>query len=394
MGMHRSVRPLRTLVGLTVAVIALSGSGAIALATNNSSDGVTGRPITVGTHYDRNASVVRDGKNTYTFFARSQLAPCNRLAGCDPDQRKFDLFYMKSADGGRSYGSAQLAATNPDPTPDLSPLTPYGGFRGRTIAAIKAGNKVTVFWADGGNERELYKVEKSSSNDTFGPPTIVPVSETVFNVEAITRGNQAFLYTEGTGISGYGVYAHTYSAGAPGPAVLVRLDRNIPKAIVDKRGLIRMTYVDATPYPKVDDYVTSSTDGIAFGPEVLAVAGGPNESNWDPNLLQLGGTYVLFFAPDRQEGTGKQQIAFAWSRDFVTWTRGGDITPGRKNGVEYWDYWPEPVGDGGSPYLLYASERGATDPTGIGHIWQIAGKGGQDDDDDHGSGHGHRWDED
>jgi hypothetical protein len=355
---------------------------------NGGSFGITGRPVTTGPNYDRNASVVQDGRVTYLFFARSRLAPCNRLASCDPDQRKYDLFYKKSFDGGRNFGSAQQAALNPDPTPDPNPLVPYGGFRGRTIAATKTGNKVTVFWADGGNVNQLYKVEKPSGTDSFTAATPVAGGTLTFNVEAITRGNQTFVYREGIDTGGYGIYAHAYVGGALGPANLVMADRNIPKAIVDQRnGLIRLTYVDASNYPQVDDYVNSSADGLHFPNEHLAVKAAPNESNWDPNLLQRGGSYFLFFAPDRQLGAGKQQIALATSRDFNTWTRRGDITPGEKDGVEYWDYWPEGFSVADQLALYYTSERGFDgNPTGIAHIWAIPG--GADD------GHGHRWDDD
>lgn len=387
MAVRSRARSMRA-VFLTALALAMLGSAAPAFANGGGggSFGITGRPVTTGPNYDRNASVVQDGRATYLFFARSQIQPCNRLNGCNPDQRKYDLFYKKSTDGGRTFGPAQMAAVNPDPTPDVSPAAPYGGFRGRTIAATKTGNKVTVFWADGGNERELYKVEKPSGSDSFSAPAVVPVLETVFNVEAITRGNQTFLYTEGTGTQGYGVYAHTYAAGTVGPSKLVMAARNIPKVIVDRRNaLIRMTYVGGV-YPQINDYVISSSDGVNFGPEQLAVQSAPNESLWDPNLLQLNGEYLLFFAPDRQDGAGKQQIAVATSRDFVHWTRRGDITPGEKDGVQYWDYWPETVSLGDLLGVYYTSERGFdANPTGIGHIWALPGSDGR--------GHGDDWDD-
>lgn len=368
---------LRALLAVAVLALALAAPAAHARSQNHYA---TGLPVTSGPNYDRNASVVEDGKFTYMFFARSRIQPCNRLTGCDPDQRKYDLFYKKSTDG-KNFGPAQLAATNPDPTPDANPALPYGGFRGRTIAATKNGNRVIIFWADGGFERELYKIEKPSGSDTFTAPQVVPVTETVFNVEAITRGNQTFLYTEGTGPGGYGVYAHTFTGNAAGPPVLVQEDRNIPKAIVDrKNGAIRLTYVDASNYPSVDVYVNSSTDGVTFAGETLAVKAAPNESLWDPNLLQVGDGYLLFMAPDRQAGAGRQQIAVSFSRDFVTWTRPRDITPGVKDGVEYWDYWPEPYRLGRKLFLYYTSERGfAGNPTGIAHIWSLFGR----DDDRH-----------
>ena len=361
-----------------------------AIAAGSSSPFVVGQPLTSGPSYDRNSSVVQDGRYTYMFFARSQVQPCNRLAPppdrCDPDQRKYDLYYKKSSDGGDHFGPAQLAAKNPDPTPDLNGAIGYGGFRGRTIAATKTGNKVLIYWADGGFQREFYEVEKSSGSDTFTTPTpVAGTGVTVFNVEAVTRGDQTLLYTEGTGPGGYGVYAHTANGPTASPGQLVMLDRNIPKAIVDKHnGIIRLTYVDATTYPSVDVYVNSSPNGLTFSGEHLAVKAGPNESLWDPNLVQLDRGYLLFMAPDRQAGSGRQQIAVSASPDFVRWSRPRDITPGSKDGVEYWDYWPEPFRLGDRVSLFYTSERGFdSNPTGIGHIWTLAGRDGRGD----------RWDD-
>jgi hypothetical protein len=68
----------------------------------------------------------------------------------------------------------------------------------------------------------------------------------------------------------------------------------------------------------------------------------------------------------------------------VRWSRPGDITPGVKDGVEYWDYWPEPFRLGDRISLFYTSERGfAGNPTGIGHIWSFSSHDGRGD----------RWDD-
>jgi hypothetical protein len=244
---------------------------------------------------------------------------------------------------------------------------------------------VLLFWADGGNTRELYKVEKPTGSDTFTSPSVVTGAGPTFNVEAVTVSGQGsprtYLYTEGAGSGGYGVYANAFTGDAVTATKLVMANRNIPKAIVDNQnGFVRLTYVDASGYPKVDVYVNSSPDGLNFGPERLVVAGGPNESNWDPNLVQKpNGQYYLHFAPDRQAGAGKQQVALTKSNDFVNWTEPHDLTPGQTGGTSYWDYWPEGFARDNQLTLYYTSERGFDAyPTGIGHIWTDPGFGGLD----------------
>jgi hypothetical protein len=361
-------RPLRWVLGAVLALVA------VALIAPQAQAGV-GSARTAGPSYDRNPSVVQDGAATYLFFARTQ-GPCNRLDGCNPDNgasAKYDLYYKKSLNGGKDYGPATLAAVNPEPATD---------WRGRTIAATREDGRVLVFWADGGSQRQLYVVEKPTGSDSFTTASeVTGVEPTVFNVEAVTRGTQTYLYTEGMGLSGYGVYARTYTGGLAGPAMLVSADKNIPKAVVDvENGMIRLTYVDASGYPEVDVYVNSSADGLAFAQEQLVVDAAPGESNWDPNLAQKpNGDYYLHFAPDRQEGAGKQQIALTKSNNFVKWSKPHDITPGEKAGVEYWDYWPEAFVIKNKLTLYYTSERGFdANPTGTAHIWTDPGEGGLD----------------
>lgn len=257
------------------------------------------------------------------------------LAGCNADQEQYDLYVKVSPDGGQTYGPPQLVAVNPDGA---------GSHRGRTIAATRRGDgTVFVFWADGGSQSQLYYVRETAPNSgTFTSTAAAvtgPGTEDVFNVEAVTKGGQILLYTEETEGLTYGVYARTFNEPAAGPATLVEADRNIPKAIVDTAGVVRMTYVDASGYPTVNVEVESSPDGLTWGQPGQVVVSEPGVSNWDPNLIQKpNGQYYLHFAPDSEEGAGRQEIALTKSNDFVRWTNSHETSPGFKGGTEYWDY--------------------------------------------------------
>lgn len=361
----------------------LAGALIAAVTMAAPAHGAVGQARTAGDagRYDRNASVVQSGALTYLFFARSQN-PCNRLAGCNPDQEQYDLYVKVSPDGGKTYGPARLVAANPDGP---------GPHRGRTIAATRRDSDGTlfVFWADGGSQSQLYYVRELAPGSGTFSPVAMPVMgvglEDVFNVEAVARGGDVFLYTEENENGVYGVHARSFSEpGTASAATLVEADRNLPKAIVDSAGIVRMTYVDATNYPTVDVNVESSADGLAWPQPGQLVVSQPGVSNWDPNLVQKpDGEYYLHFAPDEEQGAGRQRIALTKSNDFLRWKTPHEITPGYKGGTEYWDYWPEGFARGNQIVLYYTSERelhqGQTErPTGIGHIWSDPGFGGLD----------------
>jgi hypothetical protein len=357
------------------AAAVLAGALLIALTLTGVAEATVGQARTAGTNYDRNPSVVEDGALTYLFFARSQ-DPCDRLAGCNPDQEEYDLYVKVSPDGGKTYGPPQFVAPNPDGG---------GNHRGRTIAATRAADgTVYVFWADGGSQSQLFYVrEIAPGSGTFTSTADLvtgPGTQDVFNVEAVTKGGQIILYTEETEGSTYGVHARTFNEPAAGAASLVEADRNLPKAIVDTAGVVRMTYVDASAYPTVNVLVESSADGLAWPQPGQVVVSRPGESNWDPNLIQKpNGQYYLHFAPDREQGAGRQEIALTKSNDFARWTTPHDISPAFKGGTEYWDYWPEGAIRGNQVVLYYTSERGFDAfPTGTGHIWSDPGFGGLD----------------
>jgi hypothetical protein len=347
---------------------------ALALAAPAHAD--VGQARTTGPQYDRNPSVVQDGALTYMFFARSIL-PCNRLAGCNPDLMFYDLYYKVSSDGGKSYGPAALAAQNPAP----------GLFYGRTVAATRTVDSsgqgaLYVFWASGGNNHEVYWLQKTGTG--FTAPAPVTGSTTpmgTFNVEAVSLGTQVYLYTEECCVGG-GIYAHTFDAGVASNRTLVALGMNIPKAIVDNqpdRPRFRMTMVEASGYPTVDVYVSSSADGLVWSPPVPVVHE-DGVSHWDPNLAQLpNGRYYLHFAPDEEQGAGRQRIGVTTSNDFASWSAPHEVSPGYTGGTEYWDYWPEGFVLGNKLTLYYTSERGFdASPTGVAHIWTNPGFSGQD----------------
>jgi hypothetical protein len=362
-------KPCLGLAGAMLAALVLASPAAAAVGQARTAGG-DGR-------YDRNASVVQDGALTYAFFARSQTA-CNRLAGCNPDNEQYDLYVKTSPDGGRTYGPAQFVAPNPDGG---------GSHRGRTIAATRADDgTVYVFWADGGSQSQLYYVRETAPGSgaftAVADPVGGPGTQDVFNVEAITKGGTILLYTEETEGTTYGVHAREFTEPNATAATLVEADRNLPKAIVDNAGIVRITYVDASGFPNVNVLVESSADGLAWPQTGQVVVSEPGVSNWDPNLIQKpNGQFELHFAPD--EGLGSQRIGRTLSNDFVTWTTPVDITPGTQGGVAYWDYWPEAFVRGNQVVLYYTSERrlqqGQTSrPVGIGHIWTDPGFGGLD----------------
>jgi hypothetical protein len=352
-----------------------------------------GQARTAGFNYDRNASVVQDGALTYLFFARS-IVPCNRLAGCNPDVLKYDLYYEVSPDGGKTYGPPQVAATNVE---TANPI-----FYGRTIAAVRSvdgtgAGTLYVFWASGGNETTLYYISKAPSASAFTDPAPVlfgALPLQAFNVEAVAVGANVYLYTEECCTLAPGIYSYAFAAGVATGHNLVAANKSIPKAIVDNQGGFRMTMVDATTYPTVDVYVDSSVDGLTWpAPEVLVV----HEecvSNWDPNLAQLpNGRYYLHFAPDRtfaesptgcdettnENDVGRQRIAVTTSNDFVRWSAPRDVSPAFKADEQYWDYWPEGFVLGNKLTLYYTSERDFdVYPRGTGHIWTVPGLGGLD----------------
>ena len=355
--------------------VLMSVAAAVLVMLPSALDAAVGQPRTAGDRYDRNPTVVQDGGLTYLFFARSQN-PCNRLAGCNPDAQDFDLWYKVSLDGGKTYAPPVLLALNPDGP---------GPFYGRTIAAVRSiegasAGTVYVFWASGGNSNELYVIAKPPSA-TFG--LLTPVVGTspleVFNVEAVAGPDGIFLYTEEC-CSSLGIFAYRFDGLVATGRTSVAPGKSLPKAIVDSQPgpfRYRMTYVDASTYPKVDVYVASSADGLVW-PEHQLVVSEPGVSNWDPTLAQLpNGRYYLYFAPDHQQGAGRQRIAVTTSNDFIRWPAAREVSPGFTAGTEYWDYWPEGFVLGNKLTLYYTSERGFDgNPTGTAHIWTLPGFSG------------------
>lgn len=377
-----------------------------AVATAPLAQAKVGQPRTATANYDRGESVVEAGTFTYLFFARTK-DPCDRLAGCNPDNAFYDVYFKVSPDGGKTYGPDHFAAANPV----VGPV-----FFGRTLAAAEtvegtpANPVLYVFWASGGNGSQLYYLRGDPQGDgtTFTGPKPVPgVPPTVFNVEALTLGSSIYVYTEefDPTAARSDIWAREYGFdGADlvlqaGPT-LVAKNKNLPKGIVDNQPVqnrFKLTMVDSSAYPTVDVYVTESPDGLVWPqppPALVPVVHEACVGNWDPQLAELpNGRYYLHFAPDHTfsaasdgscvetTGTeaGRQRIGLTTSNDFVHWSAPRDVSPGFTAGDAYWDYWPEAFVLGNKLTLYYTSERGFdVFPNGIGHIWTVPGDGGLD----------------
>lgn len=370
----------------TVLVVLAALVASMTLATSASA--VAGQARTSGAgpggKYDRNPSVVQDGATTYLFFARSEM-DCTRLPmptgpSC-PDNIGYDLYYKASSDGGRTFGPATLVDTNP--------TGPVGPFYGRTISAVATPGGVHVFWTNGGSVGPVYHYFKPTGSNTFTEQEQTPdAGLNVFNAWAVSRGSEVLLYTEECCGPTQGIYARRYTAsgatlvpaGAP-TMVPGTEDKNIPKAMVDDEGIVRLVMVRPSDGGV---YATSSADGLTFAPPVLVAPADEGAINWDPNIEQnAGGVYFLYFAPD--DGSGSQHIGVTSSNDFTNWSATREVTPARQGGTRYWDYRPEPFRRSNQVVLFYTSERGFVDgeskgvfPTGQGHVWSNPGFGGLD----------------
>ena len=344
---------------LTMSAVAAAAlvtlSAPVAGATDTSQ---AARPVTAGTHYDRNASVVQDGVTTWMFFARSQTDPCNRISGsCNADNSNYDLYVEQSGNQGASWSAPQLVAANPS-QPNQTP------FRGRTPSAtVDRSGTTWVFWASGGNSGPLYYTHNAGRGSTAWAPLQTLNDAAYFNVNAVTKGATTYVYYEDAGAAP-GVYVRTFDGTTFGPAHLVAAGMNIPKAIVDRYGIFRMAMVDASGWPVVNVVTSSSLDGLHWLPPQVAVAGDGTVTNWDPALVQTAdGIYRLFWAPQLDDATQRIESKTSWTF-FDWWTPSTVVT----SPSGYWDYWPTPTTLRGLS-LFYTSEAG--DPAGTGHIYQL-----------------------
>ena len=311
-------------------------------------------PLTSGSNYDRNPTVVQHANETWLFFARSEES-CDRLLSCNPDNSTYDLYYIRSANNGKTWGAPTLVADNPH----------ADSFYGRTIAATQtADGSIYLFWASGGGPGPLYYFRKAPNSNAFTP--LGSLNDVLyFNVEAVAKGNQVFVFYEDA--TGAGVFARTFDGASFSAPTLVAAGRNIPKVVVDKGGVFRVAMVNAA-WPVVSVEVTSSADGLNWAPPATVVSGDGTVTNWDATLAQTpDGTFHLLWAPD--QGDGRQRVELVTSADFATWSAPEVITEGTDGETPYWDYWPEATPQGNRLNLFYTSERGVGGDPGTGHIW-------------------------
>lgn len=312
-------------------------------------------PVTSGPHYDRNGVAVVDRNTTWLLFARSQQ-DCNRLQGCDADNSNYDLYAMQSADRGRTWSAPELVATNPS-------VTGQAPFRGRTIAVTETEpGTFYVVWTSGGNTGPLYWLSHTAAggwsplNRHDGP---------YFNATVVTLGKTVFVYSENGTSGGIDEQVFDPATGTFSDATQIGTGA-IPKAIVDKHHVVRMTTVDpATGTVNV----ASSSDGWTWSAWDTVAAPHDDITNWDPSLVQIAdGTFELLYAPS---GPVNQNIAARVSHDFQNWS--DEITLTSPDG--WWDYWPTAIASKSGALGFETSEAPLGDnAAGTGHIWAASVK--------------------
>lgn len=340
------------IAALTVCVALAGGVGAAGASGTGSAPGAV--QITSGDHYDRNATVVQDGKTTWMFFARSQDT-CNRLDGCDVDNSNYDLWAQTSTNKGKTWSEPAMIAANPG-----------NEFRGRTIAATRTDDKkIWLFWTSGGNSKALYYLSRDPQTKTWSSPTAVD-DELYFNAEAVAKKNTVFLYYEdgGRAEGTAGVWERTFNGSTFSDPVSIAPGRSLPKVMMDKKGVFRMAMVDSRAWPYVDVDVATSANGTTWSTPAVAIQGDGTITNWDPTLTQDGDRFAIVWAPDT--GDGSQHIGTSVSTDFQHWSSEYQITDPPAG---TWDYWPEVTNVDGLR-LYYTSEAGEV--PGTGHIWTLS----------------------
>lgn len=140
-------------------------------------------------------------------------------------------------------------------------------------------------------------------------------------------------------------------------------------------GTYHMWYIFGTRWVRFDDERApdrvykighaTSADGIAWrkeeGRRIIGDALHENESQALPTVVEIGGTYHMFFcfreSSDFRTGKGRgYRIGHAWSRDLVEWTR-DDAMGGLPLAAEGWDSemmcYPHAFALDGRVHLLY-----------------------------------------
>lgn len=359
--------PVLTALVLAATMVggAFSGAPAPGARAAGASQNSGAIALTSGDHYDRNSTILAAADGAYwMFFARS-VDPCTRgVSGCgnggNADNSPYNIFYMQSTDQASWSSPVQLSSRD-----GLSPA-----FYGRTIAATQdSSGKIWVFWASGGSGGPVYYYTKTPNQPWSAPNTLA--DHNYFNVEAVTRGAELWLFYEDA--DGTGIFSRRFVNGAwSAPYQAAPAGMAIPKVYVDN-GTFYLSMAQAGSYPVVSDYVSASSDGITWTTPSVAAPAHDVVTNWDPMISKQGNRLNLFFAPDT--GDGAQHIAWTQSSPRGTSWPGTsvDLTTASYGATKWWDYWPEAVNIGGATYLTYTSERNA-DATGSGpaHIWMMA----------------------
>ncbi len=320
--------------------------------------------LTTDAHYDRDCCFLEDEYGTYwLFFTRGRGDPT--APGYNPDTDFYDIYYLKSTDGGNTWTEYSMPSHVNDP---------YGQ---REVAAyeIPEIDTIVVFFTDayygdpyGTPTYGVYYTYTNNGGASWSSVREVP-GVTAYHIDVLNAYGKRWLFYEGPGAI---IYVTYYESGVWSTPIQISESGKhggIPKAMIDDDGNFNVVWCGWT---EGGIYRSTSADGITWStPELILTS---SYIACDPMLVQDStGTYWLFWAP-WDSATDSQWLEVIYSTDGTTWSSSIHVTSGGYGGNYWWDMWPEAyVKPDGNMLLFYTSEAsdGGAYAKGDGNIWMF-----------------------
>ena len=312
--------------------------------------------LTSSSYHDRNPSFFEDSSGDWwVFFARGTTTP----APADPDSDFYNIVSLKSTDDGATWTEAAL------PTLTQGAGNNGGTHGGFSPAAFEdSSGTIWVFYAANGSD--VYYFTSATGGASWTGPTAADMNDT----EAVKNHLDAFQAQDGKiwvfywGPAGFMPLARQ-QALSPGrhqprsatPALLLWVRRTWSRT---RPGTF--TWCISAAFLGV--YLATSTDNGVNWTNSLAV----NTANddYDPVLVDDGGTWRLFFAP-YIPAADHQWLSVVSSTDLSSWSAPVNVTAGAYGTNMWWDCWPE-AANVSSIVLFYTSMKDGT-ARGEQNIW-------------------------
>ena len=324
--------------------------------------------LTTDAHYDRDCCFLEDEYGTYwLFFTRGRGDPAS--PGYNPDTDFYDIYYLKSTDGGNTWTEYSMPSHVNDP---------YGQ---REVAAyeIPEIDTIVVFFTDafygdpyGTPTYGVYYTYTNDGGATWHSVRQVP-DVTAYHIDVLNAYGKRWLFYEGPGAIIYVTYCELGVWSTPIQISESGKHGGIPKAMIDDDGNFNVVWCGWT---EGGIYRSTSADGITWStPELILTS---SYIACDPMLVQDStGTYWLFWAP-WDSATDSQWLEVVYSTDGTTWSSSIHVTSGGYGGNYWWDMWPEAYQVPSRNMLLfYTSEvSGGGGGAGVytkgdGNIWMF-----------------------